>query len=160
MVIRLLIPIVGQVDIYPKIEDKHFLTTDPSGEFFQIDYFQLFQFLFRNRFVNFEHVDGLDFAPDQRIIDTIIADSKQQSASEIIIGPIDSYPTFAVLLTYKRSDIQDFSNPTGKFSKHIIDCSQEFICIAKDVVGIVLNDHLEISFPFSLLRLKQFKRYL
>ena len=100
--------------------------------------------LFRNPFTNFEHVDGLDFSPDQRIIDTIIADSKQQSASEIIIGPIDSYPTFAVLLTYKRSDIQDFSNPTGKFSKHIIDCSQGLICLAKNVAGIVLNDHLGI----------------
>ena len=117
--------------------------------------------------LNFEHVDGLDFAPDQRIIDTIIADSKQQSASEIIIKPQDNYRTFAVLLTYKRSD---FSNPTGKFSKHIIDCSQEFICIAKNVFGIVLNDHIEMHLMrifklfalqlFSLLRLKQFKRCL
>ena len=88
--------------------------------------------LFWNPFTNFEHVDGLDFAPDQRIIDTMIADSKQQ----------DYYRTFAVLLTYKRSD---FSNPTGKFSKHIIDCSQGFICLAKNAFGIVLNDHLEIS---------------
>ena len=100
--------------------------------------------LFRNPFTNFEHVDGLDFAPDQRIIDTIIADSKQESASEIIIKPQDYNPTFRVLFTYKGSDPQDFANPTGKFSKHIIDCSQGLICLAKNVAGIVLNDHLEI----------------
>ena len=100
--------------------------------------------LFRNPFTNFEHVDGLDFAPDQRIIDTIIADSKQESASEIIIKPQDYNPTFRVLFTYKGSDPQDFANPTGKFSKHIIDCSQDFVCLAKNVAGIVLNDHLEI----------------
>ena len=91
--------------------------------------------LFRNPLLRFEHVDGVDFKPKQAIIDAIKADS----TSEITFKPIEFYSTVAVILMYKRSGIQNFPNPTGEYSKHIIDCSQGFMCVAKDLIEIVSN---------------------
>ena len=91
--------------------------------------------LFGNPVVGFEHVDGFDFKPKQAIIDTIKADS----TSEITFEPIEFYSTVAVILMYKNSGLQNFPNPTGEYSKHIIDCSQGFMCVAKNLIGIVSN---------------------
>ena len=102
--------------------------------------FQINKVLFRNPILRFEHVDGFDFKPKQAIIDTIKADS----TSEITFKPIKFYSTVAVILMYKSSGLQNFPNPTGEYSKHIIDCSQGFMCVVKDLYGIVSNNPLQI----------------
>ena len=90
--------------------------------------------------LHFEHVDGYDFKPSQAFIDKIKADAEKQTASQISLKPIGVYSTVAVLY----SGLQKFSNPTGEYSKHIIDCSQGFLCVAKDVIGTVSNKYFQI----------------
>ena len=91
--------------------------------------------------LDFEHVDGYDFKPNQAFIDKIKADAEKQTASEINLKPIGFYSTVAVL--HKNSGLQ-ITNPTGEYSKHIIDCSQGFVCVAKDVIGTVSNKYFQI----------------
>jgi len=105
------------------------------------------QLIFYNKLLRFEHVDGYDFKPKQATIDAIKAESEKQSESEIMFNPRAYYPTFAVLtIELYKSYRQKFSNPTGKYSKHIIDCSQRcevcnHKCVARDIIGIVSNNH-------------------
>ena len=100
--------------------------------------------IFFNKLLDFEHVDGYDFKPKQAITDAIKAETEKRSESEIMFKPMANYSTVAIL--YESSYRQKFSNPTGEYSKWIIDCTQECAvckhkCVAKDVIGIVSNNH-------------------